>query len=143
MWPEIEIPPLSDQAFSSVGESRWPFSRPSLAPLGCDVTHLPRKQNLRTCLPNTRSWDSAASEVLQGRGDESVLLLILSGGPDTRREAGVSGFEGDTNVAQNQPTCSTKMAVFRGHPWWAQKVNLRRATAASRREKLYQDSGHE
>lgn len=33
----------SDQAFSSAGESRWPFSRPSLAPLARAVTRLPRK----------------------------------------------------------------------------------------------------
>lgn len=83
----------SDQAFSSAGESRWPFSRPSFAPLARAVTRLLRKQNLRTCLPNMSSWDSVVSEVLYGRGDESVLLLILSGGPDGRREAGVSGFE--------------------------------------------------
>lgn len=48
----------------------------------------PEKQNLRTCLPNMSSWDSAVSEVLQGRGDESVLLLILSGGPDGQTEGG-------------------------------------------------------
>lgn len=52
----------------------------------------PKQQNLRTCLLNTSSWDSA-SEVLQGSRDESVLLLVLSGEPDRRREAGVSGFE--------------------------------------------------
>lgn len=90
----------SDRAFSSAGESRWPFSRPSLAPLARAVTRLPRKLNLRTCLPNMSSWDSAVSEVLQGRGDESVLLLILSGGPDGRREAGVSGFEGTLTLLQ-------------------------------------------
>lgn len=145
MWPEVETPPLSDQAFSSVGESRWPFSRPSLAPLACAVTQLPRKQNLRTCLPNTSSWDSAASEVLQGRGDESVLLLILSGEPDTRREAGVSGFEGTLTLLKINPPAAPKWQ-FSGvstHPWWGQEVNLRRAAAASRREKRYQDSGHE
>ncbi|TWW60422.1 hypothetical protein D4764_05G0005120 [Takifugu flavidus] len=72
----------------------------SLAPLARAVTRLPQKQNLRTCLPNMSSWDSAASEVLQGRGDESVLLLVLSGGPDGRREAGVSGFEGTLTSLQ-------------------------------------------
>lgn len=110
---------LSDQAFSSVGESRWPFSRPSLAPLACAVTQLPRKQNLRTCLPNTSSWDSAASEVLQGSGDESVLLLILSGGPGTRREAGVGGFEGTLALLTTNPPAAPKRQ-FSGvstRPW--------------------------
>lgn len=36
-------PLLSDEAFSSVGASRWPFSRPSLAPVARVVTRLPQK----------------------------------------------------------------------------------------------------
>lgn len=98
-------PLLSDLAFSSVGASRWSFSLvlASLRWLALSLGSPPppkKKQNLQTCLVNTSSWDSA-SKVLQGRGDESVLLLILSGGPDRRTgggrgrqgEAGVSGFE--------------------------------------------------
>lgn len=65
------------------------------------------------------------------------MLLFLSGGPDTRREAGVSGFEGTLTLLKINPPAAPK-GQFSGvstHLWLpgAQKVNLRRPTAASRR----------